>query len=369
MAEMSTVCRRSECAFRARLFVHGFLRAVVFVITTLGMMASIACSEGNERPRVVLYVSADDYLARQVIRRFEEQTGIRVDMVGDSEINKTTGLVNRLRAEADNPQADVFWSSECFMMIRLADEKVLAPHESDLARDWPARYTGRDHLWHGFARRARVIVFAPDRVAEDEIPSRWIDLIDPRWKGRIVMADPRFGTTRGHMGAMKLYWSRGGSDVSFDRFLEGLAANDVRVLTSGNAGVLRAVAGGEVDLGLTDTDDVWAAQRNGAHVDLVYPYHGEVGRAGEGTLLIPNTVARIRGGPNPKDAAALIDFLLSEEVERMLVESDSHNIPVRPEIAREFSRYRVPDPLAIDLPEVAHAMDAAVDEAMRVLVK
>ena len=74
------------------------------------------------------------------------------------------------------------------------------------------------------------------------------------------MADPRFGTTGGHLAAMKAYWTSIMGAAYYTAFLEGLAANNVRLLPSGNAGVVRAVADGEADLGLTDTDDVWAAQ-------------------------------------------------------------------------------------------------------------
>lgn len=311
----------------------------------------------------MLYVSADDHVAREVIAAFEKKTGIAVLFVGDTEQRKTTGLVNRLRAEADNPQADVFWSSEVFMTIRLAEEGVLAPHVSETTGSRPA--TGRDpgNRWHGFAARARVIVYAPDRVSPDEVPRTWMDLADPRYRGRIVMADPRFGTTGGHLAAMKAYWSTVSGGAYYDAFLMGLADNDVRLLPGGNAGVVRAVASGEADLGPTDTDDVWAAQAHGLSVELVYPRHGVEGMRGGGTLLIPNTVARVEGGPNPEHAAVLIDFLLSEQVERMLAESTSHNVPLRAEVAGAYPAYAVPDPMAVDYGRASAELTAAVEAA------
>lgn len=338
----------------------GALAAAVALLTT-------GCEHSSDTQRVVLYVSADDHLVRQVIAEFEQQTGIRVDFVGDIEQNKTTGLVGRLRAEADNPQADVFWSSEVFMTIKLAEEGVLEPYDSPATADWPREFRDPQGRWYGFAARARVIVYAPDRVAEDELPKTWMDLTDPPFKGRIVMADPRFGTTGGHLGAMKAYWSRLVAPAYYEAFLMGLADNEVRMLPSGNAGVVAAVATGEADLGLTDTDDVWAAQARGFDVKLIYPRHGIVGAAGAGTLLIPNTVARVKAGPNPHTAGRLIDFLLSEPVERMLAESVSHNVPVRDELAVDYPQYAVPDPLKIDYRRAANVMSGAVDQAMRYL--
>ena len=333
----------------------------------MAILCLAGCGRSAESDRVVLYVSADDHIARQVIDRFQNETGIRVDLVGDTEQQKTTGLALRLLAERDNPQADVFWSSEVFHTIKLAEEGVLEKYVSPATAGWPASFRGPGHRWYGFAARARVIVYAPDRVPQGLPPATWMELTDRRFRGRIVIADPRFGTTGGHLGAMKAYWSHLVAPGYYEAFLMGLADNEVRVLPSGNAGVVQAVASGEADLGLTDTDDVWAAQARGLSVELVYPRHSVEATAGTGTLLVPNTVGRVRGGPNPQAAGRLIDFLLSHEVERMLAESVSHNIPVRPELAGDFPQYAVPDPLQIDLGLAAEMMEGAIEQAMRYL--
>jgi iron(III) transport system substrate-binding protein len=329
------------------------------------VLAFVSAGCGRSEPRVVLYVSADDHIARQVVGAFEEHSGIGVDVVGDTEQRKTTGLVNRLRAERDNPQADVFWSSEIFMTISLAEEGVLAPYESAAAAGWPEAFRDPQGRWYGFAARARVIAYSPKRVPPEHRPRTWMDLRDPRFKGRIVMADPRFGTTGGHLAAMKAYWSRIVGGGYYEAFLMALADNEVRLLPSGNAGVVQAVADGEADVGFTDTDDVWAARARGLAVDLVYPRHLVDEAPGGGTLLVPNTVARVKGGRNPEAAGRLIDFLLSEEVERMLAESVSRNVPVRAALAAEYPDHAVADPLQVDFRRAAAMLQGAVEEAMR----
>jgi len=321
-----------------------------------------ACSDPAD---VILYVSADETVARPVILAFEQQTGLHVGVVFDTEQKKTTGLVNRLRDERDRPQADVLWSSEVFNTVRLADEGVLAPYESAATEGWPLRDArGR---WYGFAARPRVIVYAPDRVGPDDVPQTWMALTDPRWQGRIVMADPRFGTTGGHLAAMRTYWSELAGDAYYEAFLLGLADNRVKLLPGGNAAVVQAVADGEADVGLTDADDVWAAKRRGYDVEMVLPRHGLEGGVGAGTLLTPNTVALVAGGPHPAEAGRLIDFLLSPAVERMLADSVSHNVPVGPGLAAAYPQLVVPDPLRVSYDRAAAVMRPAIDDAMRVL--
>ncbi|MCP3904050.1 MAG: extracellular solute-binding protein [Planctomycetes bacterium] len=324
---------------------------------------------GGGEPDVVLYVSADEHLARVVIDRFEDATGLRVGLVGDTELKKTTGLVERLRSERDHPQADVFWSSEIFQTLALADEGVLAPYAAPAEAGWPAEHRDGEHRWYAFAARARVIVYAPSRVPAEDVPVAWTDLTRSYHAGRIVMADPRFGTTGGHLGAMKALWDRAVGPAYYQAFLLGLRDNRVRLLPGGNAAVVRAVIDGEADIGLTDTDDVFAALERGADIDWVYPAHSHEQEPGNGTLLIPNTVGLVAAAPHPEPAKRLIDFLLSEPVERLIAETASHNVPLRPGLADDYPKYAVPDPLRVDLRRAAAARRDAVALAMRILTE
>jgi iron(III) transport system substrate-binding protein len=314
---------------------------------------------------VVVYVSADETIAREILQAFEEKTGIEVLPLFDTEATKTTGLASRLRAERARPRADLFWSSECFRMIELDEAGVLAPLEGVPFDEWmeplPGQWRAANGTWFAFAPRARVIAYAPGRLAPEEVPTLWFELADPRWQGRVAMADPRFGTTSGHLGAMQAYWTAQGEGDRFDEWLAGLARNDVAVLSSGNAGVVEGIASGEYDLGMTDTDDVWAARRRGLDVALLYPRHASGDEPGGGTLLVPNTVARIADGPNPEGARLLAEWLLSEEVEKALAASSSRNIPIR----GDAGEYAVPDPLAVDLEESARAMPSAIERTRR----
>ncbi len=336
----------------------------------LGALAAVclgACDRADPADRVVVYVSADTHVARPVFQAFERQTGLRVDVVGDHEAQKTTGLARRLEAERDRPVADVFWSSEVFHTIRLAQQGVLAPNVSEAAQQRAPEFRDSEGRWAGFAARARVIVYAPSRVAPADVPATWMDLTAPRFQGRIVMADPRFGTTGGHLAAMKVYWDANIMKKYDEAFLEGLAANRVKLLPGGNAAVVQAVVEGQADVGLTDTDDVWAAQARGLDVAMVYPRHDVGDAPGTGTLLIPNTVGLVAGGPNPEGGRRLVEFLLSPAVERMLAESPSRNVPLRIDLAAEFPHLAVPDPLRVDYAAAAAALDEVIQAAMPIL--
>lgn len=323
-----------------------------------GCGGSASDSSSTADQRVTLYTSVDDAFARMVIAEFERDTGIKVDMLGDTEATKTTGLITRLQSEKDDPKCDVWWSSEPMGTIQLASDGVLqeGAMENMVTPDWPRRLRATDWSWVGTALRSRVIVYAPDRV--DLVPMTMAQLANPEFKGRIGMARPQFGTTRIHMALLAAQWGMG----DFEQWLQALEANGVR-LYDGNATVVRAVAMGEIDIGLTDTDDVWAGQENGWEVELVREIPGEHPQwPSAGETLIPNTVAVVRDGPNPQPALRLAAYLVSPEVEQMLYESTSGNLPVNPGVrvvagVVPLDEEALPDPVrASEL--VEQAMDA-----------
>jgi len=305
----------------------------------------------------VLYCSVDQAIAEPIIAEFEQKTGIDVLPRFDTEASKTVGLIQRIRAEAASPIADVLWSNEIFHTIRLARESLFAPYASDITRDWPRRYADPDGRWFGFALRARVIAYNTTRVAADEAPKCLEDALDGKWKGRIVMAAPEFGTTGGDMASWFAHYEPAGAT----KILEGLKANDIR-LVEGNSTAVRMVDTGQADVCFTDTDDVYAAQRNGWPVAMNYLDQG-----GDGALEIPNTAAIIKGAGNPEEAAELMEFLLSERLEEMLLGSDSHNCPIRPALAEQYKMYVIPKPLGLDYDKVADHLPVAIRTAMEVL--
>ncbi len=321
------------------------------------------CDRRGIKP-VVVYISADEQVARPILQAFTERTGIPVSPLFDTEATKTTGLANRLRRESTRPRADLFWSSEPFEVERLAAEGLLAPSVHPALDGHPQSWRRSDDRWFAFAGRGRVIVYDPEVLDPEEAPDRWTALTDPRFRDAIVMADPRFGTTRGHLGAMSVYWSRTAMPGYYAAWLEGLAENGVRMLPGGNAATVDAVVRGEAILGLTDTDDVTAARAKGLRVSAIAPRHGFEGEAGGGTMLIPNAAGVVAGGPNPLGAVELLAFLASAEVEARLYASPSRNIPVaHPKIKIDPSD-QIFEPLNVGIAETAAAMDAAVAQAM-----
>lgn len=353
---MNRHCAIPPASPQVRLAVAGVLSLWACALGAFGA-AGCRTDPADADRQVVVYCSVDQQIAEPILAAFEQQSGLRVRSRFDTEAGKTVGLAQRLRTEAARPAADVFWSGEVFHTIRLAREGLLESYRSDATRGWPAGLADPEGRWYGFGLRARVAAWHTGRVRSDEAPSRLEDLLDPKWRGRIAMASPEFGTTCGHVASWFAYYGpRRATEI-----LTGLKANGVR-LVAGNSAAVRVVAGGEADVCLTDTDDVYAAQRNGWPVAMNLLRHGD-----GGVLAIPNTAAQVRLCPHPEAARRLMAFLLGEQTERMLAQGDSHNTPVRESVAAEFPAYAIPACLPVDYEKVAESIPQAITAAARIL--
>lgn len=312
----------------------------------------VGCRQrSNNAQEVVVYTSLDQVFSQPILDAFEKETGIKVKAVYDSEATKTTGLVNRLIAEKDNPRADVFWNSEACRTIILKQKGILAPYKSPSASDIPPVFKDPEGYWTGFGARCRILIYNKNLLKPDDLPKSIFELTEPKWKGKVAMAYPLFGTMAMHAAALYVHL---GSDKA-EQYFRDLKANDVRIV-DGNASSRDRVVDGTVPIGFTDTDDAYVAIANGSPVDILWP-----DKDGIGTLMIPNTVGLIQGGPNPETGKIFIDYLLSKNTERLLAFSDAGQIPLRPDVNRPA---HVPSPdkvkaMEVDFEKVAEQMESS----------
>lgn len=300
---------------------------------------------GSAANRVVLYCAHDREFAEPILREFTRRSGLQVVLRYDSEANKSVALVEALLREAQRPRCDVHWNNEILGTIRLERKGVLAGYASPSAEDYAAKWRGPDGNWHAFAARARVIVVNTRLVGLTERPKGLWDLTDARWHRRVAMAKPQFGTTATQAACLFEAWG----DDKAGEFYRKLRDNGV-FLVPGNKQVAEGVGRGEFALGLTDTDDAMAEVEAGNPVALIFPDADAPADSDRGTLFIPNTVALIKGAPNPEGARKLIDYLLSAEVEEKLAKGPSRQIPLNPKVDVELAEMMAPALKARALP-------------------
>lgn len=291
----------------------------------LSMMAVAAGCWWSPDEQVVVYCAQDAEFAEPIFEEYTSRTGVEVRPKFDVESTKTVGLAEALLAERGRPRCDVFWNNEILHTLRLEKEGLLASCIAPADARFPASARSPDGTWRGFAARARVLLVNTQVVPEAERPKSILDLKEPKWRGRVAIAKPLFGTTATHAACLFAAWG----DARAKAFFTDLKRNDVRIL-SGNKRVAEAVSAGQIAFGLTDTDDALGEIDKARPVAIVYPdQHAD----GLGTLLIPNTLAILRGAPHPEAARRLVDHLLGPNVERRLADGPSGQIPLQASVA------------------------------------
>jgi len=328
-------------------------------LRVLGVLFLLLIGCGGEDTRTVtIYCSHDRAHSQKILDLFERDTGIEVKAVFDTEATKTVGLAQRVRSEKARPRCDVHWSNEPLHAVRLAADGFYDVLPLGAGEGIPAVWRDPDRLWCGFAGRVRVLALAPETAAIDSPPRQLSDLAMERWRGRVAIADPRFGTTASHMAIVR---SRIGPD-RYRQLLESLRANDVQMVSS-NSSSRDRVLSGEAWIGLTDTDDIEVVRRRGSSL-------GEEFLRGDGVLLLPNVIAIIKGAPHPEEARELAQWLLKKEVEESLAASSSRQVPLRREVPVPPTGLAISelDPVEVDWKDAASQLPLAIREAERILL-
>jgi len=265
----------------------------LFMVAVLAIFAGVLLpllAPWRSKAVVVVYASQDEVYSEPLLQQLTKQTGIKVRAVYDSEAVKTVGLANRLLAERAHPQCDVFWNNEELLTRQLAGRDIFR----------------QTNGWVALGCRSLRIVINTNHVTLASAPRSLVELTNQTWRGKVALAYPLFGTTATHFLALRQRW---GEEKWLD-WCRALQANKP-FLVDGNSVVVKQVARGEAWLGLTDSDDIAAEQQDGLPVTAL-PITEE-------TLLIPNTVAVVRGAPHPQAAEQLFEYLQQRQIVDQLI--------------------------------------------------
>jgi iron(III) transport system substrate-binding protein len=257
-------------------------------------------------------------------------------------------MMQRIKAEAANPRADIFWSGG-FPTLGVYRE-YFAPYRSSEASSVPPNLRGPDDLWLGTNAHVMVIMVNKRALKGDAMPGGWVDLADPKWKDRLALGDPEKTSS-----AYAILW--GINETLGKEPLKGIARNATIMSTASQ--VYEGVAKGEFAVGMTME---YAAHEYvaGGQKDIVLVYPNE------GTFIAPEGMALIKGSKNPEEAKKFFDFLASKATEELLVQKFFRR-PARDDV--DTSRVGLPRTSQIKMKPLDDAKATAAQPAFLVMWK
>ncbi len=278
------------------------------------MLASVAFAPAASAENLVLYTSQPDADAAQTVDAFKAANpGIEVEIFRSG----TSDLLTKLAAEfaAGSPQPDVLLIADAVSMETLKkDGRLMAYPEANLegfeeaAHDADKTYFGSKLITTGIAYNTRAA----------EKPEHWSDLAGDAYKDLAIMPSPLYSGAAAYMLSAFV----GRDDLGWDYF-EKLQENGL-VSVRGNGAVLKSVASGEKVYGILVDFMAMNAKKDGSPIEFVFPE--------EGVTAVTEPVAIMSTAKNPDAAKAFVDFILSDEGQKLALSQGY--LPAKPSAGR-----------------------------------
>jgi iron(III) transport system substrate-binding protein len=269
---------------------------------------------GKQSGELVVYSGREEELVEPLFERFEDETGIDVDVrYADS-----AELAATIAEEGDNSPADVFFAQDPGSLGAVDDQLAELP-QSVLDRV-DEQFRDDDGRWVGTSGRARVIVFNTDELTADAVPDSVFELTDPTWKGKIGIA-PTNASFQAFVTAMRL----DAGEERTKQWLEDLMENDPKFYEK-NTPVVEAVASGEIEVGLVNHYYLYLVKQEQPDAPIENKY---LPGDDPGALVSVAGAGVLASAKHPDAAERFVEFLLADPQQRFYTEeAEEAEIPL-----------------------------------------
>ncbi|MBR3062493.1 MAG: Fe(3+) ABC transporter substrate-binding protein [Exiguobacterium sp.] len=203
-------------------------------------------NESSDDSNVVNVYSSRHYdVDQQLYKQFEEETGIKVNVVE----GKSDELLERLNTEGENTEADLFITADAGNLYQAKEAGHLQAVDSDeLEANIPEKYRDTDNEWFGLTKRARVIVYSKDRVKPEDL-STYEALTEEQWNGKVLV---RPSENMYNISLLASFIEVNGVDEAKE-WAKGLVNNMARDPQGNDRDQAKAVVAGEGDVAIMNT--------------------------------------------------------------------------------------------------------------------
>lgn len=273
------------------------------------------CSKKQQTLKIYSIIHEEETLA--LTNLFTQKTGIKVQFLRAS----TGELVNRVIAEKNDPQADVLLGGATNYHIQADKAGALEPYLSPAAKNIPSYARAKDNSWTGFCVLSLGIGINRERFEQKfpgtPYPKTWEDLLNPQFKGEIVLTNPVASSTAYlfvQNQLQRLGWDKGWN------YLLSLAPLVGQFPDSGSAPA-KLLGTGEYAIGVSYLHAITKYKAQGFDLIAIAPPE---------TVGDVDCVSIMKNSKNPEAAKKFVDFILSKEAQELMSSID-FTVPVNPE--------------------------------------
>lgn len=283
-------------------------------------------SSENEENVVNVYTHRHYAADQALFKQFEETTRIKVNVINAS----ADELIQKMTIEGAQSPADVLITVDAGRLTRAKDQNLLQPIESDiLNRKIAPHLKDSENYWFGLTKRARIIVYAKDRVDSTDL-STYEDLANDKWKGKILIRSSENIYNQSLLASLIVH----NGEKEAKKWTEAIVRNMARSPKGNDRDQVKAVVGGEGDIAIVNTyyignmlnstnpEEVEAAEA----VGIFFP-----NQDGRGAHINVSGAGVARHAPNKENAIKFIEFLISKKAQEVFANSN-YEYPVNPSV-------------------------------------
>jgi len=301
----------------------------LLLLLILGILISCTTEKSSDetakdKQSITLYTHRHYDTDKAIIKKFEDKTGITVNVVKAS----ADELMQKLESEGDQSPADLLMTVDAGRLVRAKEMGLLQSVESDfLTTTIPEQFRDSDNNWFSLTKRARVIVYDKNRVNVDEL-STYEALTEAKWNNKILIRSS--GNIYNQSLMASIIANKGKENAKI--WAEGMVNNFARTPKGNDRDQVKAILAGEGDLAIVNTYYI------GNMINSEDPNEVEAGnaisiffpnQAGEGTHINVSGIGITKYAPNKKAAIEFVEFLASKEIQELFAEAN-YEYPVNP---------------------------------------
>ncbi|MEA2176010.1 MAG: iron(III) transport system substrate-binding protein [Blastocatellia bacterium] len=306
---------------------HNAQRALALTLLLFLILLPLACGRsgaGDAGRTLLIYTPHGQDMLKDFVARYKQahpEVSVQFLDMGSREV------LERVRAERNRPQADLWWGAAHTTFQTAANENLLAPYKPSWSGNVPESSRDAEDRWYGTYETPEVIVYNSEAVSLADAPKDWDDVLDARWRDKVLIRNPNpSDSMRAIFGAMvwRFYGETNSPAGGYD-WLRKLDAN-VHEYTADGTLLMQKMARREGLISLWDMPDV-RLYREQKHfpVDYVIPRSG--------TPVVTDGIAILRGAPHEEEARRFYEFVTTPESLTHAAQS-YYRLPVRTDIDR-----------------------------------
>jgi len=300
-------------------------RIFLLLSASIVLVLVLSCHRrGSNSHRLLIYTPHGQDLLKDFVARYKQHypdADVQFLDMGSREV------LERVRVERNRPQADLWWGASHTTFQTAADENLLAEYRPSWADKIRQTWRDPNDHWYGTYETPQVIAYNSDAVRAEEAPRDWDDVLDPKWRDKILIRNPNpSDTMRAIFGAMiwRFYKDTNSPDKGYE-WLRKLDAN-VHEYTPDGTLLMQKLARREGVITMWDMPDVrlYKEQKN-FPVGYFVP--------ASGTPVVIDAIAIIRGAPNQEEAKRFYEFVTTPE-SLAYAANKYYRIPIRTDLDR-----------------------------------